>query len=82
LFTNSHVVNGAEKLTVTLFDGEQYDGALIGEDPDSDLAILKVSARNFTLAKFGDTADLKIGQLVIAIGNPLGFPHIVTAGVI
>ncbi len=82
LFSNSHVVNGAEELLVTLYDGEQYPASLVGEDPDTDLAILKISAYNHSVSSLGDSAELKIGQLVIAIGNPLGFQHTVTAGVV
>ncbi|MCY7350720.1 MAG: trypsin-like peptidase domain-containing protein [Cytophagaceae bacterium] len=82
LFTNSHVVNQASDLRVTLYEGSQYPAQLIGEDPDTDLAILKVSAQDFTSAQLGDTSELKIGQLAIAIGNPLGFQHTVTAGVV
>lgn len=82
LFTNSHVVHGASRLRVTLYDGSAYDAHLVGEDPDTDLAILKATAYDFTPAQLGDTGALKIGQLAIAIGNPLGFQHTVTAGVI
>ena len=82
LFSNSHVVHEADSLMVTLYDGEQYPAILIGEDPDTDLAILKISAHNHSAAQLGDSSDLKIGQLVIAIGNPLGFQHTVTAGVV
>lgn len=82
LFTNSHVVNGASELRVTLYEGSQYPAQLVGEDPDTDLAILKVSAYDYTPAQLGDTSELKIGQLAIAIGNPLGFQHTVTAGVV
>ena len=82
LFSNSHVVNGADGLLVTLYDGEQYPATVVGEDPDTDLAILKISAHNHSTAVLGDSAGLKIGQLVIAIGNPLGFQHTVTTGVV
>jgi S1-C subfamily serine protease len=82
LFSNSHVVNGADELLVTLYDGESFPAILVGEDPDTDLAILKIYAHNHSAAHLGNTGDLKIGQLAIAIGNPLGFQHTVTAGVI
>ena len=82
LFSNSHVVAGADSLVVTLYDGEQHPATVVGEDPDTDLAILKISAHNHSVTQMGDSADLKIGQLVIAIGNPLGFQHTVTAGVV
>lgn len=82
LFTNSHVVHEASRLRVTLYDGSQYDAQLVGEDPDTDLAILKATAYDYTPAQLGDTSGVKIGQLAIAIGNPLGFQHTVTAGVV
>jgi S1-C subfamily serine protease len=82
LFTNSHVVHDGSEYKVTLYEGNTFPGFLIGEDADSDLAILKTSANGFETAKFGDSGSLKIGQLVIAIGNPLGFQHSVTTGVV
>jgi S1-C subfamily serine protease len=82
LFTNSHVVHNAEIIKAKLHDGSTRLATLVGEDPDTDLAILKISEADFTPAKLGDAEILKIGQLVIAIGNPLGFQHTVTAGVV
>lgn len=82
LFTNSHVVNGAASLKVMLQDGRVYPATLAGQDPATDLALLKIDAREFAPVKLGDSDELKIGQMVIAIGNPLGFQHTVTAGVI
>jgi S1-C subfamily serine protease len=82
LFTNSHVVHNAQIIKVKLHDGSNRLATLVGEDPDTDLAILKISEADFKPAKLGDADDLKIGQLVIAIGNPLGFQHTVTAGVV
>jgi len=82
LFTNSHVVHNAEIIKIKLHDGNSAIASLIGEDPDTDLAILKISGSEFTPVKLGDAEILKIGQLVIAIGNPLGFQHTVTAGVV
>jgi S1-C subfamily serine protease len=82
LFTNSHVVKKARQLRAMLYDGTIYHATLIGEDPYTDLAILKVDAIDYTPAILGDSDNLKIGQLVIAIGNPLGFQHTVTTGVI
>src|SRR5580704_2608104 len=79
LFSNSHVVNGADELWVILYDGEQYPATLVGEDPDTDLAILKIYAHNHSVAQLGDAGQLKIGQLVIAIISHLGFQHTVTA---
>ncbi len=82
LFTNSHVVHNAGIIKIKLHDGSSALASLIGEDPDTDLAILKISGSEFTPVKLGDAELLKIGQLVIAIGNPLGFQHTVTAGVV
>ncbi len=82
LFTNSHVVKQAKQLRAMLHDGSLYSAQLIGDDPYTDLAILKIEAVDYTAAIMGNSDELKIGQLVIAIGNPLGFQHTVTAGVI
>ncbi|NEU09586.1 trypsin-like serine protease [Flavihumibacter sp. R14] len=82
LFTNSHVVDSGPHIQVMLYDGSQYPAYLIGQDAETDLAILKISALEFKPAVLGDSGDLQIGQLVIAIGNPLGFQHTVTAGVV
>ena len=81
-FTNSHVIHKADQINITLYDGTQAEAQLIGEDEDTDLAVLKTSASLFHPAKLGDATDLLIGQLVIALGNPYGFHHTVTHGVI
>jgi len=82
LFTNSHVVKKASHLRTILYDGSIHNATLIGEDQYTDLAILKIDAIDYTPAILGDSDILSIGQLAIAIGNPLGFQHTVTAGVI
>ncbi|MGN7719207.1 S1C family serine protease [Chitinophaga sp. 22620] len=82
LFTNSHVVHKGSYFNVMLHDGSVYPATLTGEDPDTDIAILKSSAYDFQPAQLGRAEDLQIGQLVIAIGNPMGFQHTVTAGVV
>jgi len=82
LFTNSHVIHNADQLTVTLYDGTQVEAELIGEDQDTDLAVLKATASDYKPAKLGEASDLLIGQLVIALGNPYGFHHTVTHGVV
>ena len=82
LMTNSHVVTHAGLIKVKLYDGSSHTATLVGEDPDTDLAILKIMPADFKPAKLGDAEILQIGQLVIAIGNPLGFQHTVTAGVV
>lgn len=82
IFTNCHVVNGAEKIMVSLLNENEIEAALIGKDPDTDLAILKIYSDGYSVAKLGDAEALQIGQLVIAIGNPLGYQHTVTTGVV
>ena len=81
-FTNSHVVNGADELKATLMGGEEVSAEIIGQDPESDLAIIKISQGQFSVSTLGSSDKLQIGQLVIAIGNPLGFQQSVTTGVI
>jgi S1-C subfamily serine protease len=82
VFTNSHVVDGAEKIMVSLLNENEIEATLIGKDPDTDLAILKIYAQGYSVAKLGDTSALQIGQFVIAIGNPYGYQHTVTTGVV
>lgn len=82
LFTNSHVVNGASRLVTVMYDGTQTEATLVGEDRHTDIAILKTYANVSTTAHLGDSSQIKAGQLVIAIGNPYGFQHSVTAGVV
>src|SRR5262245_61947150 len=82
IFTNYHVIQNAEKITVTLIDGRETHGEIVGKDSDSDLAVIKVYEPTLAVSKLGDSSDLKIGQLVIAIGNPFGYQHTVTAGVV
>lgn len=82
LLTNSHVVKGAAKLTASLPNGREYDAALVGDDPETDLAVLRLSGNDFEHAVFGSSASLRVGQLVIAIGNPLGYQATVTAGIV
>lgn len=73
ILTNEHVVSGADKITVTLPDGREFKAELKGTDSRSDLAIIKINSRDLPVAKLGDSGDLKIGQWVVAIGNPFGF---------
>ncbi|HEY0456092.1 MAG TPA: trypsin-like peptidase domain-containing protein [Verrucomicrobiae bacterium] len=82
LLTNSHVVHGAAKIEVVLNDGRRPDAHLIGEDPENDLAVLRIYAPNLVPVKLGQSKHLRVGQLAIAIGNPYGFDCTVTAGVV
>lgn len=82
IFTNCHVVNGADKIMVSLLNENEIEAVLVGKDLDTDLAILKIYAEGYSISKLGDAEQLQIGQLVIAIGNPLGYQHTVTTGVV
>ena len=82
LVTNSHVAGGASAIEVTLPDGRVAGADLVGDDPDSDLAVLKVAAGDLAWCRFGDSANLRVGQIAIAIGSPYGFQHSVTAGIV
>jgi S1-C subfamily serine protease len=82
IFTNAHVIDKADTLRVTLLDEGKYEAELTGIDRDTDLAIIKIYGMGYTAARLGSSSELKIGQLVIAIGNPLGYQHSVSAGVL
>jgi S1-C subfamily serine protease len=80
--TNSHVVHGSHEIEVNLADGTSFKAELIGEDPSTDIAVIRIYGHNFPHAGFGNSKKLKVGQLVIAIGNPFGFQFTVTTGVV
>jgi S1-C subfamily serine protease len=82
ILTNSHVVHKAKRLEVILNDGRKFIADAIGDDPDTDLAVIRIDSPGITPVKFGDSGKIRTGEIVIAIGNPYGFQATVTAGVV
>ena len=82
IVTNNHVVANADAVRITLQDGSEYEAEVIGTDPETDLAVIRVAEGSFTAARWGDTSNLEVGEWVIAVGTPFGLEQTVTAGII
>ncbi|RPH30525.1 Do family serine endopeptidase, partial [bacterium] len=82
VLTNNHVVDGSDKLTVMLQDKKKYTAKVVGRDPQTDIAVVKIDADNLPVASLGNSDNVKVGQWVIAVGNPFNLMHTVTAGII
>ena len=82
ILTNSHVVHGAKSIEVVLHDARTFSATLIGDDPDTDLAVIRIDAAQLPFLPFADSKQLRVGQIAIAIGSPYGFQQTVTAGVV
>ncbi|MBD3880991.1 trypsin-like peptidase domain-containing protein [Phormidium tenue FACHB-886] len=82
ILTNAHVIDGADEVSVTLTDGRSFSGKVMGEDPATDVAVVKIEATDLPTATLGDSTQLKPGEWAIAIGNPLGLDNTVTAGIV
>jgi S1-C subfamily serine protease len=82
VLTNSHVVHGAQSIDVTLNDARTFSAKLVGDDPDTDLAVVRINASQLPFLPFADSKNLRVGQIAIAIGSPYGFQQTVTAGVV
>lgn len=80
--TNSHVAGGAASIEVSLPDGRQFDATLVGDDPDTDLAVIRIQAADLPFARMGASRSVRVGEIAIAIGSPLGFEHTVTSGIV
>ncbi|MBV9671534.1 MAG: trypsin-like peptidase domain-containing protein [Verrucomicrobia bacterium] len=82
ILTNSHVVHEADSITVTLADARTFNATLIGDDPDTDLAVVRIDAGHLPYLRFSDSKKIRVGQIAIALGSPYGFQQTVTAGVV
>jgi len=82
IVTNNHVVKDTDKIDITLFDGRSYPAKIIGTDPQTDLALLKIDEKNLSFIMFGDSDDIEVGEWVVAVGNPFNLASTVTAGIV
>jgi S1-C subfamily serine protease len=82
ILTNSHVVHGAGRMEVTLADGRVFGASLAGEDPETDLAVIRIDASQLVHGRLGDSKSIRVGHIAVAIGSPFGFHQTVTAGVV
>jgi Do/DeqQ family serine protease len=82
ILTNNHVVENADKITVTLYDNRNFSAKVVGKDPDTDVAVLKIDAKDLTALPMGNSDAVQVGDFVVAIGNPFGLKHTVTAGIV
>ena len=82
ILTNSHVVEKADEIKVTLYNKQDYKGKIIGSDPKTDIAVIKISAKNLPAVRWGNSDELQVGEFVLAFGNPYGFNHTVTMGIV
>lgn len=82
IVTNNHVVAGSDAISVQLADGRESRAVLVGSDPESDLAVIRITATELTPATFGDSSEIQVGDWVLAIGSPFGLEHTVTAGIV
>ena len=82
IITNYHVVEKADEIKVTLYDKEDFSGKIIGSDPKTDIAVIKISAKDLPAVQWGNSDSLQVGEFVLAFGNPFGFSHTVTMGIV
>lgn len=82
IITNNHVIDGAERLEITLNDNRQFNATVVGTDPTTDLALIKIDASDLPVIPIGDSDNLKVGEWVLAVGNPFGFTSTVTTGIV
>lgn len=82
ILTNNHVISGVDEITVVMADGEQFDAKVVGADPQTDIAVVKVDAKDLPAAKLGDSDKIEVGEWVLAVGNPFELQNTVTAGII